>query len=172
MSDLYEPIRRRREKGRLRTAGLLLYILITTVLLLLFRDGLRILSYFNPFMFIHFSFEYLSYTMATPELFPGAVAAILVLSILPVLGWLMLQCKLYAGKYVIQASEIVTIFCNAILLIYMVYTSSAINVMLTFPTYLLLPIASIVLPGLVLASLKSWNPREWIGDQAKRHRGK
>ncbi len=167
MSNLYEPVRRRRRKGRLWTFGLLLYVLLTTLLLLKFRDTLQLLCYFNPFMFIHYSFEYLSYTMATPALFSGSVAAILILSALPVLGWLLLQLKFYPGKYVIQVCQIAAIFCNSILLIYMFYTSSAINVMLTFPTYLLLPLPSIVVPALVLFALKCWNPRASIRDEAK-----
>lgn len=159
MMDFYEPVRRRRRKGRIWTLALLLYVLVTTILLLKFRDELLFLCFFNPFMFLHFTFEYLSYTMATRELLPGAVIGILILAVLPLAGWLLLKMRVYAGKFVIQFSEIAAIFCNVIVLIYMAYTSSAINVMLTFHTYLLLAVAGIVVPALVLFTLKCWNPK-------------
>ena len=67
----------------------------------------------------------------------------------------------------IQLSEIIVIFFNAILFIYMTYTSSALNVMLTFEPYLLLGIPALVIPSLVLYALKCWNPRACIRDEAK-----
>ena len=167
MQDFYEPVRERRKKGKFWTTVLLFYILATTIPLLLFRDALLVLCFFNPFMFVHFSFEYLSYTMATPELFPGSVIWILIFTFLPLAGWLLLKLRYWQGKYVIQFSEITVIFCNAILFIYMTYTSSAINVMLTFETYLLLGIPALVLPSLVLYAMKCWNPKASIRDEAK-----
>ena len=167
MQDFYGPVRERRQKGRRWTTILLFYILVTTIPLLLFRYELFLLCFFNPFMFIHFTFEYLSYTMATAALFPGAVIGILVLTLLPLAGWLLLRLRFWPGVYLIRFSEILAIFINAVVLIYMTYTSSAINVMLTFTTYLLLAIPAILFPALVLYALKCWNPRACIRDEAK-----
>ena len=165
--DIYEPIYRRRRGGRRWCLILILYTLVTTAILLRFRDALELLCFFNPFMFLHYSFEYLTYTMAEPHLLDWAVLGMWILSLAPLLGWILLGCGLYAGKPLIQLSEIAVIFFNSVMLIYMGYTSSGINVMLSRPTYFLLVFAGILIPGITLYLLKRWNPKQALKDRKK-----
>lgn len=155
----FEPIIRRRRNGRMWMLLLILYVIVTTPLVFfLFRFSF--LSFFNPFMFLFFSFDYLTFSLAIPSLLENSVYVMLACALLPLLGYFLVRVGFVYGKYAIYLPQVLLLTVNAIMLIYMGYTSIGLNIMLSYPYYFLLCPAGFVIPGLICATVKRWNPQK------------
>ena len=138
----------RRTRGKILSLCLILYALLVTVFSLYIPLLRGSLLYLVPYAF-------LSLFLAA-WFDPGLL--VLILAVLPLLGWIIRQCGLRLGKYVIVAAEVILLAMNLIITPFHLILGLSTKDTNYMALSALLAIPGVIVPTLILWAVHCWDP--------------